>query len=221
MITEKTFLSELLEKFPEFVELHESNKQEHDSGIHLIFGTFRRFVEEAIQSSNAELLFRIKEFILRCYESKDEVKNALFVSFFENLNKEGLKYFYNNLPPKFVTEIKEFLPAFDIASAKGSILRLWEEFRGTSFPKELHDDKYYDLHLELMDSHVAGCISSYINAWNLETMKRNILEDFIKNYGNTVHDFTANGRVYFDKLKEMATLILKIIKIDIPRTKDL
>ena len=47
-INEKTFLAELLQAFPEFKDLHESNKEYHDIGIHLIFGDFRRFAEDAI-----------------------------------------------------------------------------------------------------------------------------------------------------------------------------
>lgn len=210
-ITEKNFLSELFGAIPEFKEIHDKEKEYHNIGIHLIFGDFRRLAELAVEEKNYELLKRIEDFVIRCHqESKDEVNNAVFVSFFENMNEESLKYFYDNLPEKFVIEIKKFLHAFDIASAKGQVMRLWEEFR-IPFPKDLHNSKYSDRHLELMDGYVAGCISSYITNWNLELDKKAILEDFVKNYEATVKDFPKSGLEYFDKLKKMATMVLELI----------
>jgi hypothetical protein len=118
-INEKTFLTELFQAFPEFKEVYENNKEYHDIGIHLIFGDFRRFAEGAIEHSNNELFIRIKDFILRCYaESKDEVKNAVFVSFFENMNEKYLQYFLDNLPNDFAEEVRKFLKAFDEATAR-------------------------------------------------------------------------------------------------------
>ncbi len=116
-INEKTFLVELLRTFPEFKETHESNKEDHDIGIHIIFGDFRRFAEGAIANDNKELFVRIRDFIVRCQvENEDEVKNAVFVSFFENMNEESLQYFLNNLPSDFAEEIRNFLKAFDKAT---------------------------------------------------------------------------------------------------------
>ena len=118
-INEKTFLAELLQAFPEFKDLHESNKEYHDIGIHLIFVDFRRFAEDAIARDEKNLFARIKDFILRCdTENEDEVKNAVFVSFFENMNKKPLQYFLNNLPDDFAEEVRKFINAFDEASAR-------------------------------------------------------------------------------------------------------
>jgi hypothetical protein len=122
-INEKTFLQELLQTIPEFREIHENAKY-HDIGIHIIFGDFRRFTENTIEQDNKELFKRIKDFIIRCHiESKDEINNAVFVSFFENMDEKPLEYFLDSLPSDFTEEVRGFLKAFDEASAKGAKLR--------------------------------------------------------------------------------------------------
>src|SRR5690349_8905872 len=102
-INEQTFLSELLRAFPEFVAVHEKNKKDHDIGVHIILGDFRRFTDTALAENNEEVLTRIRDFIIRCHtESNDEVNNAVFVTYFENMGEETLEYFYKNLPQEFV-----------------------------------------------------------------------------------------------------------------------
>src|SRR3989344_465877 len=118
-ITEKNFLSELFGAIPEFKEIHDKEKEYHDIGIHLIFGDFRRLAELAVEEKNYVLLKRIEDFIIRCHqESKDEVNNAVFVSFFENMNENSLLYFIHRLPIPFKDEIRKFLTAFDLATSK-------------------------------------------------------------------------------------------------------
>lgn len=112
LITEKSFLSELLGTIPEFKEIYDKEKEYHDIGIHLIFGDFRRLTELAVEENNSDLLKRIEGFVIRCHqESKDEVDNAIFVSFFENMNEKSLQYFIKKLPAPFAEEIKKFLPS--------------------------------------------------------------------------------------------------------------
>lgn len=102
---------------------------------------------------------------------------------------------------------------------KQTLIRLWDEFFKVPFPKELHDDKY-PVDLALIDASVGGCISSFINKGNLDAHRKNILEDFVKNYENTCRDFSSSGREYFDKLKAMAVLVLETIKIDKTKSND-
>ena len=81
-ITEENFLNELLLNFPEFHKIHEDNKENHEIGIHLIFGDFRRFTENAIKNNKNDLLLRVIKFISKCYyENNDEVNNAVLYHF--------------------------------------------------------------------------------------------------------------------------------------------
>lgn len=92
------------------------------------------------------------------------------------------------------------------------INKLWEEFRSLPFPNELHDDKYNSLDLELTDTFVAGCISSYLSdSGKLEQSKIEILKNFVSNYENIDCQLSLNGKLYFDKLKEIVNLVLKSI----------
>ena len=117
MVNISKFLQKLIKVIPEFKKIHEDNKEYHEIGVHLIFGDFRRLAENAIENKNSDLLKRIQSFIIKCHsESKDEIDNAVFVSFFENMSEEGLKYFFEHLPKDFTEEIKSFLDEFDRAT---------------------------------------------------------------------------------------------------------
>lgn len=113
-ITKNTFIQELLKAIPEFREIHETEKNYHAIGIHLIWGDFARFTEEAIDTNKSELLDRITTFLVRCYtENNNEVSNALFVSFFEHLNDEHLGFFYQKLPKDLSKEVRKYIKAWN------------------------------------------------------------------------------------------------------------
>lgn len=91
-----------------------------------------------------------------------------------------------------------------------TIQKLWEEFKILPFPEELHDDKYALLDLEQIDTFVAGSISSFLtNNGRLEKDKMDVLKNFAQDYGKISSELSESGKIYFDKLKEMADLILK------------
>ncbi len=124
-ISEKNFLPELLKAIPEFESVNKKNKEFHDIGIHLIMGDFKIFAENAVQEKNDKLLESIKSFLMRCHdESTDEVGNAVYVTFFENMNDIGLHYFFEHLPKEFAEDIKRFLDAFDKAISSKEYARL-------------------------------------------------------------------------------------------------
>ena len=109
-INKKNFLQKLLLAVPEFKKIHEEESEYHNIGIHLILGDFKRLTEVAVKKKNDELLQRITGFIIRCHDnSKDEVHNAIYVTFFENMNEESLQYFLHRLPKEFAEKVKEFL----------------------------------------------------------------------------------------------------------------
>ncbi|MDO8554215.1 MAG: hypothetical protein Q7S22_05385 [Candidatus Micrarchaeota archaeon] len=117
-INEKNFIKELINSFPEFKQIYENNKEDCDIGVNIVFGYFRRFCEDAITKKDTELTKRIAQFILRCQEeSKDEVQNAVFVSFFENMDNKYLLILVDFFPKEFTSEIFQFLEKFDKATS--------------------------------------------------------------------------------------------------------
>jgi hypothetical protein len=89
------------------------------------------------------------------------------------------------------------------------IKNLWNDYKTLPFPEELHNEKYDNLELELSDTYVAGCISSYVgNYGKLENEKKNILKNFIADYTKIELELSGEGKEYFDKLKKMTDLIL-------------
>lgn len=115
-ITKKNFLKELLKEIPEFKPIHEEQKEYHDLGINILFGDLKRLTEKTTQENKQELVKRIAKFIVKCYNGDKGIKNAVFVSFFETMNKDSIESISKYLPKKIVTEIHEFLKEFDDAT---------------------------------------------------------------------------------------------------------
>jgi len=96
-------LEKLTKQIPEF-----KIKKDHEIGIHIIMGDLKNLAKKAIQENNIDLIKRIVKFITSRYNEGGETQNAVFVSFFENMDKETsdevLKYFSDEI----ATKIKQF-----------------------------------------------------------------------------------------------------------------
>ena len=114
MINEKNYLDILLKDIPEFAQIYNKEKEDCDIGPNITLGYLRRLLEEALKNHNTELTRKIANFIIRCWkESRDEVGNAVFVTFFENMNEQTFKEFSKSIPPKLVKEVEKFYKNFD------------------------------------------------------------------------------------------------------------
>src|SRR3989338_9971785 len=123
-INEANFITELLLAIPEFKNIHEEEKEYHEIGVNTILSDLKCFAENYQKRKNQEMLKRIAEFILRCdIESRDEVKNAIWVSFFETMNEDTIQAICKYLQTKYYTKFQEFLTAVDETSRRGAELR--------------------------------------------------------------------------------------------------
>ncbi len=109
-INEDNFVKELLKSVPEFKEVHKNEKDYHEIGIHLVLGDLKRFAEKTYMERQKNQEKEVLDFILKCLkEGNENVKNAVFVSFFENMDDKCAKNLANQLPEKFRKDVLDFL----------------------------------------------------------------------------------------------------------------
>ena len=83
MISHAEFRSTLIETFPEM----EADVRDEDGLLHLEMSVFSRFTQNAIDTSDVQLLDRYFEFADNLFRNADDaVKNAVYVSYLEHLN---------------------------------------------------------------------------------------------------------------------------------------
>ena len=110
MLTERTYIQELLRQVPEFTTVHEKEEEDHLIGPTVVFGDLARFSNVLIEEQKFEVFRRVIIFASRCYyKSEFKIANAVVVAFFEHLDPDAITYFYEYFPGKLADEIKTIL----------------------------------------------------------------------------------------------------------------
>ena len=86
------------------------------------------------------------------------------------------------------------------------IKQLWQKFKKNPFLPSAHNN---DSDLELLDSTIAGCISSLVGTGYLENKKMEILESYVQELNANLKKVPVDAQGYFKKLAKIGNLILQ------------
>ncbi|WP_245687181.1 hypothetical protein [Streptacidiphilus griseoplanus] len=89
-----------------------------------------------------------------------------------------------------------------------AVARLWKEHVRTDFPARLRGEELAGVDLVLLDTYVAGCVSTWLsNRGSLDEERRQILRDCLADLDTVLPLLTETQEVrYYERLRELAVL---------------
>jgi len=93
------------------------------------------------------------------------------------------------------------------------ILELWQQHSSTAFPKGYGGKKFNGIDLPLLDAEIAGCIHMYVhNNGELDSRRVEILSKCLFDLNTVVLLLNREELIYFNRLRELANLILQEVE---------
>ena len=90
------------------------------------------------------------------------------------------------------------------------ILKLWQQHSSAAFPKGYDGKKINGIDLPLLDAEIAGCIHMYMNNdEKLDSQRVRILRERLIDLNTIVLLLDREELIYFNRLRELANLILQ------------
>lgn len=93
------------------------------------------------------------------------------------------------------------------------ITDLWEEHMNAPFPEDYVGKDINGIDFVLLDTSIAGCITSFIESGNLNTYQTAILGLSYRNANFILSIIKEDGIEYLGRLERLAELVLKAVAI--------
>jgi hypothetical protein len=88
-----------------------------------------------------------------------------------------------------------------------TVKKLWDEYLGLTYPSDIHQ-RHSDL--EIIESTIAGCISSFIATdGKLDAERIKILKKYLVLLESQTNEMPDSAKSYFARLHTLGTLVLK------------
>jgi hypothetical protein len=106
--------------------------------------------------------------------------------------------------------MKEPIPTRPDYEGLDDLRRFWEEHRKRPFPPSLLSKSVNGRDLVLLDSGMAGCISTFLSRGSLDAWRACLLGMDYHDVAGIVTVLHRDGAVYFEWLRRMAGLTLRL-----------
>jgi len=98
-------------------------------------------------------------------------------------------------------------------TVSAEILELWQQHSAAVFPKSYSSTGIAGIDLPLLDAEIAGCIHMYIHGGErLDARRVRALHERLIDLNNIVLLLNSEELVYFNRLREMANLVLQEVE---------
>ena len=87
--------------------------------------------------------------------------------------------------------------------------QLWHQHLAAAYPTESTDLEVVDVDPVLIDSAIAGCVDTYLKTGALDTKRRQVLTESVRELETLMPRLTGEAHLYFDRLKRMGDIILR------------
>ena len=88
---------------------------------------------------------------------------------------------------------------------------LWKEHKSAQFPKGFAGKDISGIDFVLIDSYVAGCVTTFLGRGNLNLYQTAILGLSYRNLSYVIPVISEEGKEYFWRLERLAELVLKSV----------
>ena len=94
---------------------------------------------------------------------------------------------------------------------ESSIEELWQEHLATAFPKKFRGKDISGIDFVLLDSTIAGCVSTFLERGQLNVYQLAMLGLAYRDASYIVPILNDEGAAYFWRLERLAELVLKML----------